>query len=430
MTHLYHVLDFLVTVTEAFSLCVLISCFLNKPRFRRGISLIAPAAITFFAAFIATRFSGIGALKIFLIMGLAFLAVLCCYRDSVVSMIVTIEIWFTALIILPERIILVLSGWLWNGDVLVNINGTEMIKWEIYIFNILMRLLVILFVYALLKNFKYKIQGSDLIVLTVDFLIVLVMFFISLYSFLNLETIKLHALDAFTMSLSLVFMVHFLYSKNMFHLREQEHKDKMQIAQLHQQYSYYKDKLKAEERIRSIYHNMKNHLLILESSQEIDLTRPMIEKLYSQIADYENYIHTGNEFLDIIVREKAAVAKEKGIDFNVLVHFEEGSFLEALDISTIFGNALDNAIEASERLPQEQRIITVKAERRQDMLVIIVGNNMRSDISALPKTSKADGLLHGFGLPNIRNAAEKYGGQCSTKIVNGIFTLKLIFPIP
>ncbi len=60
-------------------------------------------------------------------------------------------------------------------------------------------------------------------------------------------------------------------------------------------------------------------------------------------SDYENDIHTGNAFLDIIVREKAAVAKEKGIDFNVLVHFEDGLFLYALDISTIFGNALDNA---------------------------------------------------------------------------------------
>lgn len=73
------------------------------------------------------------------------------------------------------------------------------------------------------------------------------------------------------------------------------------------------------------------------------MNRRMVDQLHSQIADYENDIHTGNAFLDIIVREKAAVAKEKGIDFNVLVHFEDGLFLYALDISTIFGNALDNA---------------------------------------------------------------------------------------
>lgn len=426
---LYQLLDLVVTLTETFSLCVLISCFLKKPRFKKGISLMAPSVILLLVTVIATWFSNIGALKIFLVMGLAFLATVCCYKDSAISIIVTLEIWFTAIIVLPERVLFVLSSWLWKGDIFTVINGSEVIKWEIYILNILMRLFVIICVYRLLKDFQYKIQMGDLIVLTVDFLIVLILFFISLYSFLNLDTIVLHTIDAVTMTLSLVFMIHFLYSKNIFHLREQEQKDQMQITHLHQQYSYYKDKIKSEERIRSIYHDMKNHLLILESGQETDTTRQMVEKLHAQIADYENYIHTGNEFLDIIIREKAMVAKEEGIDFHVLVHFEDGSFLDALDISTIFGNALDNAIEASKKLPQEQRLITVKAERKQGMLVIMIRNNARSD--AVPKrTSKADLFLHGFGLSNIRNTAEKYGGQSSTKIENGIFTLKLILPIP
>ena len=64
-------------------------------------------------------------------------------------------------------------------------------------------------------------------------------------------------------------------------------------------------------------------------------------------------------------------AKEKQIDFNAVISFESGAFLEALDISTIFGNALDNAIEASEKLPEDQRIITVKADRVRDMLLLI-----------------------------------------------------------
>ena len=427
---LYYLLDFLVTVTEIFSLCALISCFLKKPRFHTCISLAAPAVSTYFAAFIATHLSSRGALKIFLVMGLAFLTMLCCYRDSVVSILVALEVWFISLIILPERVILVLTSWLWNGNISIDINGTAMLKWEIYVYNILVRLLIMVCVYKLLKNFKYKIQISDLIVLTIDFLLVLTMFFVSLYSFLNLGTIVLHILDIATMTLSFVFMMHFLYSKNMFHLREQERIDKMQIESLHQQHSYYRDKLKTEEKIRSIYHDMKNHLLVLEGRQSTDLTCRTVEKLQSQIADYENYIHTGNEFLDIIVREKAAIAKEKGIDFNVLARFEDGAFLDALDISTIFGNALDNAIEASEKLPQEQRLITMKAERRQDMLVIIVGNYAQPDTAIPKRTSKANSFLHGFGLPNIRNAAEKYGGQCSTKIENGVFTLKLILPIP
>lgn len=115
---------------------------------------------------------------------------------------------------------------------------------------------------------------------------------------------------------------------------------------------------------------------------------------------------------------------------NVLVHFGDGLFLDALGTSIIFGNALDNAIEASEKLPQEQRLITVKAERMQQMLAIVVSNNTLPGTLLPKRTGKTDSFLHGFGLPNIRNAAEKYGGQCSTKIEDDVFTLKLILPIP
>jgi len=93
---------------------------------------------------------------------------------------------------------------------------------------------------------------------------------------------------------------------------------------------------------------MKNHLLLLRAQtgngQDI---QNYIQKLQEQIQEYENYHHTGNEFLD-------------------------GSFMELLDISTIFGNALDNAIEESEKLPEDRRLITVRANRVRDMLVITV----------------------------------------------------------
>ncbi len=135
------------------------------------------------------------------------------------------------------------------------------------------------------------------------------------------------------------------------------------------QHSYYRDRLKEEERVRSIYHDLKNHLLILEAqSDSSGETQKTIQTLKAQIEGYETYQHTGNDFLDIILRDKFRISREKKIDFSAVVHFEDGSFLEPLDISTIFGNALDNAIEASEKLPEGQRLITVKAASVRDML--------------------------------------------------------------
>lgn len=199
--------------------------------------------------------------------------------------------------------------------------------------------------------------------------------------------------------------------------------------ELEMQRNYYKDRIRDEERVRSIYHDMKNHLLLLQAQagngKEI---RDSIEGLQEQIREYENYYRTGNEFLDILVRDKAKEAQEKKIDFHAAISFEAGSFIEPLDISTIFGNALDNAIEASEKLPKEQRLITVRADRIRDLLVIVVENNALPVGGAGAGTTKKDTFVHGFGLSNLRNAVEKYGGECSRKEEDGKFTLRILIP--
>ena len=206
----------------------------------------------------------------------------------------------------------------------------------------------------------------------------------------------------------------------------------MQIVQLQQQYAYYQDWLKDEERIRSIYHDMKNHLLVLESSQGTDETRKMAQELRSHIADYEDYIHTGNDFLDIIIRDKAEKAREKQIDFSAAIDFSGVDFIEPLDISTLFGNGIDNAIEASEKLPQEQRVIAVKAGRVNDFISILIENNCAkgsdADKTGGRRTTKADSFLHGFGIANMEKAAGKYGGTCMTRQEDGRFTLKILIP--
>ena len=197
------------------------------------------------------------------------------------------------------------------------------------------------------------------------------------------------------------------------------------------QRNYYKDRIRDEERVRSIYHDMKNHLLLLQAQAENGYeVQKSIQELQGQVQEYENYHHTGNEFLDIIIRDKAKTAQEKQIDFNAAISFEDGAFVELLDISTIFGNALDNAIEASERLPEDHRLITVRANRVRDMLVIIVENHAVSEQPISGETTKEDTFSHGFGLPNIRKAVERYGGQCSIKTENGMFILKILIPIP
>ncbi len=153
------------------------------------------------------------------------------------------------------------------------------------------------------------------------------------------------------------------------------------VEEMEKQHRYYEDLLREEERVRSIYHDMKNHLLVPEAaSSDSQLVRQSIEELSGQISSYED-IYTGNRSLDVILRDKARKARALDIDFGAVVRFEDGDFLDPIDISSIFGNALDNAIEACERLPQEERMITIKTSRIRDMLVIAVENNAASRIN-------------------------------------------------
>lgn len=201
--------------------------------------------------------------------------------------------------------------------------------------------------------------------------------------------------------------------------------------ELEMKQAYYRDRISAEERVRSIYHDLKNHLLVLQGQAEnSQMVQMSIQELQSQIQEYENYHHTGNEFLDIIIRDKAKAAQKKQIDFSAAIFFEDGSFIEPLDISTIFGNALDNALEASEKLPEHRRLVTVKANRVRDMLVIMVENNALPDVSLPKGTTKTDTFAHGFGLSNISYSVQKYGGESSIKSENGMFILKIVIPIP
>ena len=189
-------------------------------------------------------------------------------------------------------------------------------------------------------------------------------------------------------------------------------------------------RIKDEERVRSVYHDMKNHLLVLESKPNTDETRQMAQELRTQIADYEDYVRTGNEFLDIIMKDKAEKAREKHIDFSVAIDFKDIDFIEPLDISTLFGNGIDNAIEACEKLREEDRVILVKAGRVQNFVSILIENNcVEEALTKGRRTTKADTLLHGFGLSNMQKAAEKYGGTCTTRREAGTFTVKILLPI-
>ena len=122
-------------------------------------------------------------------------------------------------------------------------------------------------------------------------------------------------------------------------------------------------------------------------------------------------------------------ANECKIDFHAEIDFSEGDFIDGLDISTIFGNALDNAIEACEKLAEDERFITVKAGIKNQFLLIQVDNSAEEN-NETDHTAKEDGFLHGFGKKNIQRAVEKYYGHCMWSFEQGVYSLSILIPLP
>ena len=428
---LYQTLDIILTLQEMLSLYIFSICFCKEPRFRmRGWKLFPPCAL-FAVIWVFTWLSELGAYKIPLIFifGIVFMKI--CYRDTIYQIITAYEIHFIVSQTLPESVGIFLAQWIYGEEVLVQVGGAVILRWETYIIVFLIRIFIIWGIYKVCKGFQYRVQFKDCLVLTASFLVSFSVSMLDCFNYLNLsETSEmlLYALNAF---ICMAFLIVFLYSKNTLYLQKQAQRDKMQLLQMRQQFDYYQEKLKDEERVRSVYHDMKNHLLVLKQRTDSPETAEMIEKLQREVAVYEEYVHTGNEILYIILKEKAGIAREKRIDFSVTADLSDIDFIEPLDISTIFGNGLDNAIEASEKLSEVQRVILVKAGKVQKFFAILIENNCAEENKDVKsRTAKQDDFLHGFGSSNMRKSAEKYGGQMTTKSENGKFTLKILIPIP
>ena len=427
---LYQALDFAVTVTEVLSLVVLMTCLLKKPKFNPFIIKVITFITLLLATYLFTWFTKIGALKIIFLGLLIILLLKMCYKDSLIFDIATIEIWLTIPIFFVEAIILGLTNFVLKDNATTEINGQLLVQWWIYLILIVIRLIVIAICYKALKNFKYEIQMKDLEVLSVVFLFVFFCFFVVNYNLLNLNTTEAFPLYGIGSLFCFLFIIQFLYSKNTMYIRELEKENEFKIDKMQKQFEYYQSKQADEERIKSIYHDMKNHLLVLQNKENTEESQKMMEELQNQIENYENYEHTGNSFLDIIIKDKLKIAKEKQIDLMVAIVFKDINFIEPLDISTIFGNSIDNAIEGTEKLQKENRVILVKAGKVNNFISIVVENNYNENEKlGNKKTTQKDTFLHGYGISNIKNAVEKYNGTCTITKENEKFTLKILLPL-
>lgn len=179
-------------------------------------------------------------------------------------------------------------------------------------------------------------------------------------------------------------------------------------------------------------HDLKRRMEVWEHRDKPVLPEEM-QEMKRLIGIYDAAVKTGNDTLDTILTERSLYCEKEGIRLSCMADGEKLSFMPVGDICALFGNALENAIEAVSKLEQvEDRNISFQVRESRGLLVITVDNCFSGPLTfedGLPKTTKGESGWHGYGLKSVRRVAQKYGGQVTVQ-ADEMFHLSVLIPMP
>lgn len=180
-------------------------------------------------------------------------------------------------------------------------------------------------------------------------------------------------------------------------------------------------------------HDLKHQISALRDMCTKEEREKYITEIQDSIQIYEAMVKTGNDVLDTILTEKSLICKTNNIVVSCVADGKGLEFLHPVDLYTIFGNAMDNAIECVKHFKeQEKRQIDVLIHRQHQFLIVQIMNPVEKELEFednLPVTTKHDKAYHGYGLRSIKNSVKKYNGVFQVKIKDGCFCLKILFPV-
>lgn len=209
-------------------------------------------------------------------------------------------------------------------------------------------------------------------------------------------------------------------------IRRQEQEEQSLKSQL----KHYDALTRKQDQIRRLRHDMNSHLIAISSYLEkgdIPGCQRYLKGLTDSFHQAALTIDTGNNVLDAILSDKESQAKSKNIAFKTNIRIQKQLPLEDADLCVIFGNALDNANEACERLPQDApHTIDLTLIQDAHTLFCKITNTAPPRKDKHFRTSKTDTINHGFGLRNIRDALEKYNTTPEIDQEGALFSLSFI----
>lgn len=186
----------------------------------------------------------------------------------------------------------------------------------------------------------------------------------------------------------------------------------------------------SQENIRSLWHDMKNHLLLLDTyinQGEYDKASQYIKNIQNYMYVPGQYVNSGNQEVDAILNYRLGKAEKMGCQIETKLKVPDSSFMSDFDLNMLLGNLLDNALEALERA--KKKYLSVELKYEKGILVIRICNSFDGTIKHSGNglvTRKQDRENHGWGLRNVEQIVKKYEGEEMIQTEDAMFKTSVI----
>jgi sensor histidine kinase regulating citrate/malate metabolism len=185
-------------------------------------------------------------------------------------------------------------------------------------------------------------------------------------------------------------------------------------------------------KMRGWRHDYHNHIQSLKAYRTLGQNTEIddyLNKLDEDLTSVDTVFKTGNIMIDAILNSKISLAADRKINVTATAIVPKALPVSEIDLCVIIGNLLDNAMEASLKLNEADRIVRVYIDKFNEYLYISVTNAMSGYINKSAGYISSKGENHGFGLISIDKIAKKYGGHINRQNEDGVFATEVMLPI-
>ena len=190
---------------------------------------------------------------------------------------------------------------------------------------------------------------------------------------------------------------------------------------------------RSNEELREFKHDLKNYLLPLQEAMETMPQSEMVkvwEKINQKIEDVQTLIQTGNSYVDSMINTKITLARSEKVDVKCTI-LSKMEGIDDLEFCSVFGNLMDNAIEAEWKVTEKKEII-IFVEEKMGYLRLEIQNKIEKSVlneNSSLNTTKKDTSSHGIGHKSIKRTMQKVGGALKYYETGDLFCAEAVFPI-